>query len=114
MQGRFHYYEGYDMQQVTFHVRVMRALGAHTLFVSNACGGINLSFKRGDLMLIEDHINLQGANPLTGVNAPEFGPRFPDMSEPYSKRLIKIAERAAKEESILLHKGVYTAVTGQT
>ncbi len=112
MQGRFHFYEGYTMQQVTFHVRVMKYLGAKYLFVSNACGGMNLSYKRGDLMLMEDHINLQGQNPLIGVNEPEFGPRFPDMSEPYAKELIALTESVAKKEKISLHKGVYVAVTG--
>jgi len=112
MQGRFHFYEGYDMQQVTFHVRVMNFLGAKYLFVSNASGGINLSFRRGDLMLIEDHINLQGQNPLIGADVPEFGSRFIDMSEPYANELIATAESVATQENITLRKGVYVAVTG--
>ncbi len=112
MQGRFHYYEGYDMAQVTFHVRVMKFLGATNLFISNASGGINLAFKRGDLMLITDHINLQGANPLIGVNEPAFGVRFPDMSEPYAYSLMALVENAARTEKIHLHQGVYIAVTG--
>jgi purine-nucleoside phosphorylase len=112
MQGRFHYYEGYSMQQVTFHVRVMKYLGAKNLFVSNACGGINTSFKRGDLMLMCDHINLQGQNPLIGVNEPSYGPRFPDMSMPYDDELILLAAQVAKKANISLHKGVYAAVTG--
>ena len=91
MQGRFHYYEGYTMQQITLPVRVMYELGIRTLIISNACGGMNPQFSRGDLMLLDDHINLIGDNPLIGPNLDEYGPRFPDMSEPYSKRLIKLA-----------------------
>jgi purine-nucleoside phosphorylase len=112
MQGRFHYYEGYDMKQITFPVRVMRELGARTLMVSNACGGLNPLYRRGDLMLIEDHINLLGDNPLIGPNDDTLGPRFPDMSEPYSHELIAIAEDAALDAKIRVHKGTYVVVAG--
>jgi purine-nucleoside phosphorylase len=112
MQGRFHYYEGYSMQQIVFPLRVLQALGAGTLLVSNAAGGMNPLFKRGDVMLIVDHINLIGSNPLIGANDPELGPRFPDMSEPYSRALINIAEKAALDLGIKLHQGVYVAVSG--
>ncbi len=112
MQGRFHYYEGYTMQQITFPVRVMKKLGVKYLLVSNACGGMNPDYRKGDLMLMKDHINLLGDNPLIGKNEDEFGPRFPDMSEPYSEELIKIAEKVAAEKGIKVHKGVYVAVTG--
>ncbi|MBU3698445.1 MAG: purine-nucleoside phosphorylase [Candidatus Kapabacteria bacterium] len=112
MQGRFHQYEGYTLQQVTFPVRVMKALGVSTLIVSNACGGLNPLYRRGDLMLIDDHINLLGDNPLVGPNEPKLGPRFPDMSEPYSRRLLEIAERCALQRAQKVHRGVYVAVTG--
>jgi purine-nucleoside phosphorylase len=112
MQGRFHFYEGYTMQQVTFPVRVMKFLGVQTLIVSNACGTVNPQFRKGDVMLMEDHINLLGANPLIGPNDPELGPRFPDMSEPYSKRLMALAEEVALDNKIKLQKGVYVAVAG--
>ena len=112
MQGRFHYYEGYSMQQITYPVRVMKYLGVNTLLVSNACGGMNPIYRRGDVMLMADHINLLGDNPLIGKNLDELGPRFPDMSEPYSYDLIKIAEEVALENKIKLQKGVYVAVPG--
>ncbi|MBD3617089.1 MAG: purine-nucleoside phosphorylase [Gracilimonas sp.] len=112
MQGRFHYYEGYTMQQIAFPVRVAKAIGAQSLFVSNACGGLNPNFSRGDIMLITDHINFLGDNPLIGPNDDELGPRFPDMSEPYTERLLELAENVALENSIKMHQGVYLAVTG--
>ena len=112
MQGRFHLYEGYTAQEVTFPVRVLRALGVETLLISNAAGGMHPLFRRGDLMLLTDHINLQGANPLTGPNADEWGPRFPDMSEPYDRALRDVAERAALARAIKLQQGVYVAVVG--
>lgn len=112
MQGRFHYYEGYNMQQIAFPVRVAKALGVQTLIVSNACGGVNPNYRRGDIMLIHDHINFLGDNPLIGPNDPELGPRFPDMSEPYTERLIETAETVALDNAIKMHKGVYLAVSG--
>src|ERR1700709_2413202 len=107
MQGRLHYYEGYNMQQITFPVRVMKMLGIKTLLVSNASGSLNPDFKKGDLMVIEDHINLQPQNPLTGRNYEELGPRFPDMSQPYERTLINKALNIAKDNNITCHKGVY-------
>ncbi len=112
MQGRFHYYEGYSAKEITFPIRVMKALGAETLVVSNACGGMNPQFKPGDVMLIEDHINMLGCNPLIGVNDDRLGPRFPDMCEPYSKELIAKAQQVALDAGIMTQKGVYVAVAG--
>lgn len=112
MQGRFHFYEGHSMDRVIFPVRVMKELGVDTLIVTNAAGGVNGSFQPGDLMIISDHINLLGTNPLIGPNNPEFGVRFPDMSEAYSKRLRQLAKSSADELSISVQEGVYTAVTG--
>ncbi|HUQ80095.1 MAG TPA: purine-nucleoside phosphorylase [Gemmatimonadaceae bacterium] len=112
MQGRFHRYEGYSLAQVTFPVRVLRALGAETLVVSNACGGMHPLWAAGDLMLIADHINLLGDNPLVGPNDNRLGPRFPDMSEPYSAKLRDIARAVATEQRITLREGVYIAVPG--
>src|SRR3954453_1639883 len=112
MQGRFHYYEGYSMQQVVFPVRVMKLLGAQYLLLTNAAGGINLNFRKGNLVLINDHINLQTANPLTGKNLDELGSRFPDMSDPYSRHLCSSLQQAANKLSIPLHTGVYAAVNG--
>ena len=112
MQGRFHLYEGYTAQQVTFPVRVLAGLGVETLLISNAAGGMNPHYRRGDLMLITDHINFQGVNPLVGPNVDDWGPRFPDMSEPYDRDLRDLAEQQALEMGIRLQQGVYVAVLG--
>lgn len=112
MQGRFHYYEGYTMQQITFPVRVMKSLGVNTLLISNAAGGMNPHFQRSDIMLITDHINFLGDNPLIGKNDDTLGPRFPDMSEPYSKQLIKIADEVALNLKIKIQHGVFVSVPG--
>lgn len=114
MQGRFHYYEGYDMKQVTFPVRVMKELGVDTLFVSNAAGGMNKEFKVGDIMIICDHINLFPENPLRGKNDNRLGPRFPAMTEAYDHELIKLADEIAAEKEIRVMHGVYVGVTGPT
>lgn len=114
MQGRFHYYEGYDMKQVTFPVRVMKALGVKTLFVSNASGGMNKEFRVGDIMVITDHINLFPENPLRGRNYEELGPRFPAMTEAYSHRLVALADKIAEEQKIRLMHGVYVSTPGPT
>ena len=113
MQGRFHYYEGYTMEYVTLPIRVMKVLGIEHLFVSNAAGGVNFGFKIGDLMIIKDHINLL-PNPLIGPNMEEFGPRFPDMTRPYSPQLIAAAKEIAAQEGIELKEGTYLASTGPT
>lgn len=112
MQGRLHYYEGYSMQQITFPIRVLKSLGIKQLFVSNAAGSLNSDFKKGDLMIINDHINLQSESPLRGINDSDLGPRFPDMSEPYNRKLISDGLKIAKKEGITCHQGVYIAVTG--
>jgi purine-nucleoside phosphorylase len=112
MEGRFHLYEGYALEQITLPVRVLRALGAKALIVSNACGGMRPEHRPGDLLFIDDHINLMGVNPLMGPNDDRLGPRFPDMSAPYDRELLALAERIAKEEGIRAHRGVYAALTG--
>lgn len=112
MQGRFHLYEGYTPKEVTFPVRVLAELGVETLLISNAAGGMNPHYRRADLMLITDHINFQGENPLVGPNVESWGPRFPDMSEPYDRELRQLAEEKALELGIKLHQGVYVAVVG--
>jgi purine-nucleoside phosphorylase len=112
MEGRFHAYEGYSHQQITFPVRVMKALGAGLLIVSNACGGLNPHYGLGDIVVIEDHINLTSGNPLVGENDDTLGPRFPDMSAPYDRALIDRALAIARHEDFAAHKGVYVAVTG--
>lgn len=114
MQGRFHYYEGYNMKQVTFPIRVFKELGIEYLFASNAAGGMNPTFDVGDIMLIEDHINLFPENPLHGKNYDELGPRFPDMSEAYNKELRLMAMDVAKEKNIKLQRGVYVGLSGPT
>lgn len=114
MQGRFHYYEGYDMKQVTFPVRVMKALGVKTLYVSNAAGGMNKEFRVGDIMIITDHINLFPENPLRGKNYEELGPRFPAMTEAYSHELIALADKVAAEKGIRVMHGVYVGTPGPT
>ncbi|MEI7424042.1 MAG: purine-nucleoside phosphorylase [Prolixibacteraceae bacterium] len=114
MQGRFHYYEGYSMQEVTFPVRVMKSLGIKTLFVSNASGGLNPTYKVGDLMMINDHINMFGDNPLLGKNVNELGPRFPDMSQPYNLHLRNLAMKIAMQNGIELKEGVYVGTPGPT
>ena len=114
MQGRFHYYEGYDMKEVTFPVRVMKMLGIKKLFVSNASGGVNPDYKIGEIMIIDDHINLFPENPLRGKNLDELGPRFPDMSETYDADMIKLALTIAEEHNIDVSTGVYAGLTGPT
>jgi purine-nucleoside phosphorylase len=112
MQGRFHQYEGYSMKQITFPIRVMKLLGISTLYISNVSGSMNRQYHKGDLIIIDDHINLQTANPLTGPNLDEFGPRFPDMSQPYDPEMIHAAWLIAREEGFRIHKGTYVAVNG--
>lgn len=112
MQGRFHYYEGYSMQQITFPVRVMKLLGIRYLLLSNAAGNMNMKWAKGQLMLLDDHINLQPDNPLRGVNASDLGPRFPDMSQPYDRYLNTELQAIAKAQGLTLNQGVYVSVTG--
>lgn len=112
MDGRFHLYEGYSAQEIVYPVRVMRALGVKTLLVSNVAGGLNPAFRVGDLMLIDDHINLLGTSPLVGPNADELGPRFPDMSQPYDARLLALAQQVAGAERLPVRRGVYVAMPG--
>ena len=111
-EGRFHMYEGYPLKKITLPVRVMKHLGAQLLVVSNACGGMNPNFRCGDIMMIDDHINLMGDNPLIGINDDRLGPRFPDMSEPYDRHLIDVALETARLNNIVAHKGVFVAVSG--
>lgn len=112
LNGRAHLYEGYSPREVTFPIRVLGVLGIKNLVISNACGGMNPSFAAGDIMLIEDHINLMGSNPLEGPNHDAWGPRFPDMSDPYDKALRQVAREAASDEGITIHEGVYVSVVG--
>jgi len=112
LAGRFHYYEGYSMQEITLPVRVLRALGAKVLIVSGAAGGMNPQFRQGDLLVIEDHINLMGDNPLIGPNDDSLGPRYPDMSRPYDPKLMDLALQAALKMGVRCHSGVYVAVAG--
>ncbi len=114
MQGRFHFYEGYTMQEVTFPVRVMKLMGIERLFLSNASGGVNPDYEIGEIMIIDDHINLFPAHPLIGKNFDDLGPRFPDMSQPYCKKMIALAHDIAKENSIRVTQGVYAGLTGPT
>lgn len=114
MQGRFHYYEGYSVKEITLPVRVMKEIGIKNLILTNAAGGVNRNFSAGEFMVISDHINLMGDNPLRGENMDEYGPRFPDMTEAYNKELIKTAEKSAAESGILLRKGIYAAMAGPT
>lgn len=114
LRGRWHAYEGHSMNSVVIPTRALAALGAHTMILTNAAGGVNLKFKSGELMIIEDHLNLMGDNPLTGKESAQFGPRFPDMSEPYSRTCIDILERTGKRIGISLKKGVYAGLRGPT
>ncbi len=114
MQGRFHYYEGYSMEEVTFPIRVMKLMGINILILTNAAGGINCNFSPGDFMLITDHLNLTGSNPLIGKNDDRLGPRFPDLTEAYSRRLISLTEEEAKKNNLMIRKGVYAALSGPT
>ncbi|TCP69914.1 purine-nucleoside phosphorylase [Baia soyae] len=114
MQGRFHFYEGYSQQDVTFPVRVMKALGVETVLVTNAAGGMNADFHAGDLMLITDHINMTGSNPLIGPNFAELGPRFPDMSTAYTPELVEVAKRVAADQGVTVQQGVYAGISGPT
>ncbi len=112
MQGRFHYYEGYSLQDVTFPIRVLKALGVKNIIITNAAGGMNAKYKKGEIVLIEDQINITGQNPLIGVADDRLGPRFPDMSAPYDQKLMELAEAAAEDEDIVVKRGTYIWVTG--
>jgi len=112
MEGRFHMYEGYSLKQITLPVRVMKAMGAEILIVSNACGGLNPYYRCGDIMVIDDHINLMGDNPLIGINDDRLGPRFPDMSQPYEAALIETTMAVARQLDLHVHRGVFVAVSG--
>ena len=112
LEGRMHAYEGYPLAQIAFPVRVIRRLGARLLIVTNACGGMNPQYRTGDIMVIDDHINLMNDNPLVGINDDRLGPRFPDMSAPYAPALIEMALEVARKENFAAHRGVYVAVTG--
>jgi len=112
MEGRMHAYEGYPLAQITFPVRVLERLGANLLIVTNACGGLNPQYRTGDIMVIDDHINLMNGNPLVGINDDRLGPRFPDMSAPYTPELVDAALAVARRENFVAHRGVYVAVTG--
>ncbi len=112
MQGRFHYYEGYDMKEITFPIRIMKLLGIENLLISNAAGAVNLAYKKSSLMLITDHINLYPSHPLVGKNLDDFGPRFPDMSEAYSTKMNDMLRTIAKAKQIQLHEGIYVPVSG--
>ncbi|MEM7656913.1 MAG: purine-nucleoside phosphorylase [Bacteroidota bacterium] len=112
MQGRMHFYEGYSMRELTFPIRIMKLMGVHTLLLSNASGALNLDYQNGDLVVLDDHINLQGANPLIGPNMDDFGPRFPDMSRPYDPEIVDQMLRIGADHSYRIHKGVYVGVTG--
>ena len=112
MEGRFHMYEGYPLKQITLPIRVMKAMGADTLMISNACGGLNAQYGLGDIMLIDDQINLMGDNPLIGINDDRLGPRFPDMSQPYDQALIEKAMQVARSQDLHVHRGVFVAVSG--
>lgn len=112
MEGRFHFYEGYSLQEITFPVRVMKAMGCEVLIASNACGGMNPQYQRGDIMVIEDHINLLGSSPLIGPNDDRLGVRFPDMLNCYDPELVKLTREVALKNQLSIHQGVYVAVTG--
>lgn len=112
MQGRFHYYEGYSMEEITYPIRIMSLLGIKTVGLTNACGGLDPSFRPGDLMVITDHVNFMGDNPLIGPNKEAFGPRFPDMSHVYTPALVNLAHEVAKEQKTTLHQGIYFSYTG--
>ncbi|MCQ9634795.1 purine-nucleoside phosphorylase [Chryseobacterium sp. WG14] len=114
MSGRFHYYEGHSMETVTFPIRVFHLLGIQNLILSNACGGVNPAYSVADIVILKDHINMMPEHPLRGKNIDELGPRFVDMSEPYNKEMIRVAEQAASENNIKIHQGIYVALQGPT